>query len=441
MHTRIFLFFLVAISMASPIWAGNVVVLEEFVGDEPTMPISTEPRDTGYCYQYGPDDLPSMLGYRQAGTMQVSEAGQYRVLDLTVGWAGAWNSLDAALHVYDGPFDPANPAQNRVAEFNRSYKNWVNDEDYMQLQAGTAYTVIIQKACGEMTAGLGGFLIRGPGDISGVGFQTPDYNYGDWSDVQTPKVYFPAWGENYEWTGNFAYTASKTGYHYFLDAAYAWPDWGETGGTWAVPTLYSAPFDPQNPEANLYADGFGWLSRYFLTEGQVVYVVYINAGNRQAPYQTLFYPPGELAGLNRGVTGIYADPLKLGQGLLLEADEDLDFLFGALFTFEDGSVPSTQDVGASDQRWLTMYGSFNDSSTEADLKFENSTGGAFNQETPKASTDSEYGSGRLVAKDCEHIELHYSLPNTPDGVFELVRLLPGKSDFCYQNVGVAEPLH
>ena len=47
---------------------------------------------------------------------------------------------------------------------------------------------------------------------------------------------------------------------------------------------------------------------------------------------------------------------------------------------------------------------------------------------------------QMVAKDCENIELHFSLPDTPDGVFEFKRLWTGKSRPCYEMLNVAPPL-
>jgi hypothetical protein len=386
-----------------------------------------------------PDELP----YRIVGDLQVSASGQYRMLDLTIGWQGARGAQDIVLYLYDGAFDPQNPTVNRVAEFNRSFTNHVNDEEWVQLEPGRAYKVVLQMAC-DIRPGLGGFLMAGPGEITGVGVPTAPWSYGNFADVDT-EVEFPGIERSFKWAGNHKYTAPATGYYYMIDGGAAWPDFG---GVPAAPMAYSQPFDPNDPIANHLWGGIPATSfefGLFLEKGQEIWWVFVDVWDEDEPetdyvYQTVLYTPGELAGVNRGITGSFSSQELDGQGILIEADDNFDFLFGALFTFEDGVTSATEDVGSTDHRWLTVYGNYSDDSTEVPLTWENSTGGRFNAAEPAAEQDSTYGTGKLVMRDCNTIELHYSLPDTSDGVFEFQRLWMGKSKLCYDMVNVAPPL-
>jgi hypothetical protein len=420
--------------VCSPAWAVFNLLLHNFTGDEPTMAPGPQTQ-TGYCDQYGgPDVVPAALPYQVLGTAQAGRSGIYRAVDVGVDWFGVPGSGDGVLLIYEASFDPANPTDNLVGAFNRSYENFVNDEQWVELVKGTDYVMVVQLACIFQT-GIAGLSLTGPGKILGAGFQAADYASGSYASAQSIAD-FPEWGIH-KYAEPYAYTAPRTGNYWFLDAGRFWDDAGSVTGQ----RVYSQPFDPDNPEANLLTQADFFFFGLFLEAGQVVYIVNVDLADTDDIYQTIIYPPGDLLGINPDITGTFYNPAMPGQGILMEADSKLNLMFIAVFTFDDAPVPTLQQsVGSEDQRWLSATGAYDPASTSVPLTFQNATGGTFNQIKPAAKIDEAYGSGMLTALDCYTAEITYSLPGVAEGKFELVRLLPFKGKSCTAYLPIAEPL-
>jgi len=432
--------FVIGILLSASVQAGNVTMYHEFTGAENGMTRSPASADA-YC-SYQP---PAVLPYQDLGTFTVSQTGQYRVADFQIGWLTGpkTRSIDTALLIYEGSFNSSAPAQNRVAVFDYGEYNHVNGQPWVGLDSTKNYQAVLQKIC-DADPGVGGFILRGPGEIAGVGFPTPAGFYGDFSQVSNSNV--ADFGELgfHKYDQPYTYTAKSGGFHWFFDMSV-----GVGGGEVQV-RVYSEPFDKSDTAANLLAASDWWLMRVYLEEGQQVHIVTLDKRDSESAYQTIIHAPGELLGINPYFTGTWFDPTRAGQGVLMDMDErgegdEDNVLFLALFSFT--STPATlqaanankpQSVGSTDQRWLTALGSFSGSSTEAALTFENTTGGRFNSAEPPAEQDFPYGTGRLVAHDCKHIDIEYDLPDV-QGVFTLTRGLLGFTNECAEEVPVAAP--
>jgi hypothetical protein len=421
--------------------AGNVTVVQHFDGSESTMPISSASEESA-CRGQQP---PAVLPYIDVGPFTVTQSGDYRVSDIYL-WEPApvtvRGSANTVLMIYDGGFDPVNPGANRIAGFDFGDWNFVAEDNFVALTGGQNYRLVLQKTC-DADPGIGGWVISGPGDISGVGYATSQQFYGDFSEVSNSNAAdFPDWGTHL-YADPYSYTAPKTGYYRFFDLSQG------IGGGATASFVYSAPFDPADPGANLIAapPGYFIVTPVYLQAGQEVHVIQVDVFDNVSLFQTILHPPGDLAGISSDFVGSYFDMEKKGQGFLVDMDDNYEFLFTALFTYSNASAltlesarnSGKQAVGSSDQRWLTAYGPFSEDSTEVDLVFELTYGGRFNSMTPPATREDAYGSGKLVANDCENIDIQYSLPDG-EGVFNLTRILPGFVRDCYATVPVGEPV-
>lgn len=435
MTVRCIALFFAVLVLSTPVHAGNVTLHHEFDGTENEMPIN-QASDAGTC-GFEP---PGMLPYVNMGNFAVSQTGEHRVADFHIGWltGSQTRSVDTVLLIYHNAFDPANPAQNLVAVFDYGEWNRINNQPWAWLDSTQNYVAVLQLTCAKVI-GVGGFIMRGPGNIAEIGFDTPHQFYGDFALVSNTNLAdFGEWGTHL-YANPYLYTAKRSGAHWFFDMS------AGIGGGEARPFVYSAPFNPADPSANLLSVPDWWLMQVYLEEGQQIYVVVVDIFDSLSPYQGIIHAPGELLGINPFFAGTWLDPTRAAQGFLMDLDETFGILFAALFTFntapavtESSGAGAQKLVGSSDQRWLTAFGSFSTDSTEVNLKFENTTGGAFNAELPKPTTDSSYGTGKLIAKDCKHIDIEYDLPEA-QGVFTLTRGLQAFIQECAAELPVAAP--
>lgn len=408
-------------------WAGNWTLLASFDGSEDSMPANAA--SLSGCFPEPPEVLP----YKDLGNFQVSQSGRYYGADLSPKSEAlpALGSKETVLLIYNGPFDPQNLNLNMVGLIDFAAPTR-QDEDWVDLNSGTDYRAVFQAGC-DAEPGLAGFALRGPGEFSGVGAPTPEGFYGDFSTTTTIAD-FPDWGTHkYE---SFKFSVPKSGYYWFLDVGFGWT------GSFVDQRLYKGSFDPDSPTDNLVGTGQYFGFKVYLNAGEVIEVVNVDRYDSDTIYQVVMYPPGDLPGFNPAFTGAFADPDVPKQGMLMETDEVLNLAFLALFVFDDDASAQPVDtaVGSSDQRWLTAFGRFSYDSKVVELSFENTSGGRFNSSLPEAEQNSSYGMGTLTALDCQHLLLEYSLPGTPDGSMNLVRLLEGKGRICADWVWVGSPL-
>jgi len=355
--------------------------------------------------------------FRQAGTITVSSSGMYRVVD-----AGNWfpfylpegGIADTVVMIYAGSFNSASPNTNRVAS--------VDEYDDVQLNAGTSYILVVQHWCDEINGAYAVIVGGGTGAISGDGFTSPAQTIGDF-DAGTPSADFAGLGNGLRYKAETK-TVSETSGFYFGDL------WEETDGTALYLLIYKDSFDPQNTNANLVynSDGF-FVGSFTLSAGVNYVIVMVEQEPASEHLQYVLYPSVTgPANFNPGLNGSWTAPGIGSQGILMEVIPSFNLAFFAHFTFQDdvvaaaaraggskiqssGSGSTVQaHIGADDQVWFTAYGPIPASGTKMDIKYENSTGGRFNSETPVATTDSNYGTGYIDAISCDHLVINWNLP-------------------------------
>ena len=73
------------------------------------------------------------------------------------------------------------------------------------------------------------------------------------------------------------------------------------------------------------------------------------------------------------------------------------------------------------------------------IKYENTTGGFFNETTPIPVTDSNYGSGTIEVTDCSNLVITYDLPAGISGTAPMTRTIIDGVQECLESVN-AGPL-
>lgn len=391
--------------------ANNVTVSGVFDGAESSMAATP-----GSC-----DD--SAKRFRVAATMTVSKSATYTIVD-----AGNWfESLlpqsfisDVVIVFYAGGFDSANPAANRVAS--------VDEFDDVQLNTGTTYTVVVQHWCNEINGAFAAVIEAGQNTVSGGVFTTPMQTIGDFNS-SSPSADFASIGGVRRYRSD-AKTINVSGNYYFVDVG------EETGGGAMSLRIYEGSFDPLNTETNLYYDSYygDFIGVVSLQAGVTYVFVLVEYSANTTHVQYVLYPPAGPFSFNPGLNGAWVAEGIAAQGILMEVLPSAGILFFAHFTFQDetlvatskaarvtlqsgaGGAPVTQaQIGADDQIWFTAFGTIPASGNKMTISYENSTGGRFNSETPKATTNSSYGTGFIDGISCDHLVINWNLPG---GVFD-----------------------
>ncbi len=410
---KILLCFCAAWLFSATAFANNVTLSGVFDGTESSMAATP-----GSC-----DDTAKR--FRVAATITVSKSALYTIVD-----AGNWfESLlpqsfiaDTVIVFYAGGFDSANPAANRVAS--------VDEFEDVQLNAGTTYTVVVQHWCNEINGAFAVVIEAGQNTVSGGVFTTPPQTIGNFNS-SSPSAYFASIDAVRRYRSD-AKTINVSGNYYFVDVG------EETGGGSMSLRIYEGSFDPQNAETNLYYNSDPFFTGVFtgvvsLQAGVTYVFVLVENFANTTHLQYVLYPPGPF-NFNPGLNGAWVAKDIAAQGILMEVLPSAGILFFAHFTFQDealvaaskaaratlqsgaGGDPVTQaQIGADDQIWLTAYGNIPANGNRMTISYENSTGGRFNSETPKATTDSSYGTGFIDGITCDHLVINWNLPG---GVFD-----------------------
>ena len=111
--------------------------------------------------------------------------------------------------------------------------------------------------------------------------------------------------------------------------------------------------------------------------------------------------------LDKRFNGAWYDPQTSGQGLTLEVLEGGDRLVGFWYTYDDNGA----------KRWFIFNGDIND--TTAEVSIVKTSGGAFLQ--PDPVVESEWGTGRFVTVDCNHVNFEITSAEV-DTTVELTRI-------------------
>lgn len=404
--------------------AGNRTFTGVFDGSEDTMPSTL-----ASCASDGSQSL----GYLVGGTFQVDTSGAYRVADAgNVGFGGFGGIQDASVILYEGSFDPNNPASNRIASVDIS-NNAVTNEPDVGLDSGTDYILVIQHWCASTEgAGPWGAVIEGPGSFSGAGFPSGSGTFGNWSNVTDTTRFGVGQAGNAirKYVVSRTFSPETTGQYAFVDVSdlYQAPP--------AAILVYEGAFDPDNPASGFIED-LGFAGILQLESDKSYSVVLIDAFEANDRFQSVVFAAG-VPGMGTHLNGSWYDRATSGQGMLLDYAPGTagGFLFLAWFTFDTPDDSGVQSLGDSSQRWLTASGIGPLKSTGMDIMFANTTGGVFNERAAAQATNGEYGVGSMTIDDCAFITLDFELPDGNDGSVTLQRGLMSETERCYEETGV-----
>lgn len=373
--------------------------------------------------------------YLQVATLAVSADGDYEIADAgnLLGFTESGQGVvDVVVSIYEDSFDPGNAATNRVAT--------IDEGQLTPLETGRSYLLVIQPYC-EDISGVFAIVVRGSGTISGAGFNSDTFTHGQHSPADDVAD-FP------QGIGMHAYDVSapvqvpESGLYYFGDV-------GVYFNADLALLAYEGSFNPGNTSANLA--GVATFSGNLNLDKNKTYVfVTVDLLDLEGNWQYVLFPPGEMR-FNQTLKGSWVTPGVSGSGILMEIFPQSGILFFAWFTFPDvlptitleknkispqatvGTVQNA-DLGSSDQRWLTGFGAIPADSNTMNIRYENTSGGVFNQTTPVPTTDSNYGVGTVTVTDCSNLEVTYDLTTGIVGMAPMVRITADALVPCLESV-------
>lgn len=373
--------------------ANHVTLSGLFEGDEPSLPRYPESCTSG-----------DPLAYVEAGPVRVSSTGLYHIVD-----AGNFVAVDVTIQVYEGSFDPGNTSRNRILG--------IDEGEQVELTANQDYVFVLQHWC-ENRTGAWGVAISGSGQITGTGVvESPEYTIGNFTSSD-PTADFGFGPAPYDLAGPVRFDEEGT---------YFYADLSIFRRVDMELLVYEGPFDPQNFQQNLVArlDDAGSLD--IRTGRDYFFVTAPLFSDERGEWHYTLFPPGRVE-INRFLSGLWVDEREdpaagdYAQGLFIEVFPSLEFVFGAWFTWDlaDGapSVEAIRDaapeaLGATDQRWITAFGTYETGDTSMDISFENTTGGVFNASSPNIDRDSAYGTGTIISNGCRELVVEFDLPDAP----------------------------
>lgn len=415
--------------------ANNITIASEFTGDEPLM---TAPVSCAF-----PEGNP----YKILGTIQVDAPGTYQVFAASDGLTTAYlqGVPDFVLLVYEASFNPDQSSENLLLSIFRG--------EEIELETGTSYVLVAQYCADLNHPNLPDFpefvfyygpisvVMKGPGQISGAGVETPQFTWGTFSGVED-MIVPPESDDAYRYHASGPVPVTRSG-NYFIGLVYRHPL-----TTFFTLLIYDGSFDPASPEQNLVMTDSGY-GRVYLEGGHSYIFIAVDNSNefdKSTEWQFVIFPPGPVR-FNEDLTGAWVSPGIEGQGLMMHAGGLTQVLFLAWFTFQTAPVPiipgPPPDLGSGDQRWLTGYGIMPEQGNTMNINFESSTGGVFNTHSPGATTNSQYGTGGIELVDCEHLKLSYSLPGGHQGELDYYRIISDTTIECAKHIyaGNWEPLY
>ncbi len=380
--------------------AGHITLSDAFDGSESLL--QAQP---GTCPE------ADMLRYRQFSALQVSVGGDYSLTDPTDGLPG-----DIVVAVYDGSFDPGDPAANRIAS--------IDEGQSVSLAAGRDYIVVVQSYCSNASGVAFAVAISGPGEITGADVvNSPAHTLGLLGG-DDPMADFSGTMLQYDLHGPVQ--VPHNGRYWYADASYL-------DGRFDMRLLvYEGPFNPADTSENFYAiaDDSG---EFILESGKDYYFVVVPySQGASGEWHWVLFPPGPLQ-FNAGMMGAWVNLDTLGQGILIDVFTASRLVFLAWFTFDleadDGSV--TPMIGGAGQRWLTAFGTYQPGDSSVSMSIENTTGGAFDSSLPEPEPNTSYGTGTLEFSDCLNGSFTYDIPAGPVlGVVPLNRVQNDHFSLC-----------
>jgi hypothetical protein len=360
---------LVCLFGSTSLRAEYTVLSGMFDGSEPNIAAL----QSSYCSK-GPS------GYRQTN-FTVSETGNYRLQDAFENMSDV-GGVSVHAQVYEGGFDPAAP--------NLNVKDLTGD-GYSNFSKGVAYTLVVQDKCG-IQEGAWALVFTGPGAVgSNNVVAVPDFTQGEISANDPTMDSVCGRGvSGYRQSGPIR--VSRSGTYYFSQP-------GEPIGPWVALLIYTAPVNPEDPQANLVPNVLAHTG-FKLRAGQDYYFVAQQcSGTKYGEYWYVLAPPAPFR-INPGLSGTWYNADTPGQGFFVTFYEKLNQAFLGWFTYADNPAPG-DEYG---HRWMTAFGPFEGES--AQLAIEWTGGGAFDsaQPIPQQRVD---GTILLEFDDCSSGQITY----------------------------------
>jgi len=378
-----------ALGMSQPSSAGNSLLAGYFLGSEPV---------TGVVW-------PGYRPRRQHATLQirfsVSSSGSYRLEDLYDHWTFSLQGkpgLNLITALYQGSFDPQNPALNRLGR--DEYAAWPR-----QLEAGTEYTLVLQNVSAPM--GVWTVVINGPGEVNSTArVHVPGLGQGSITGTEAKvKDLCSEVEAGYKVEGPFK--VSRDGVHYFTNMSHLSTASEVIWDSEICFGVYSTPPDPQHPEAGRLE----YLDRYrgsFELQADTDYYLLVGSVEDKATDYFMVIAPPAPAVINPWMSGLWADPGTDGQGVMLNVYPSIDAVHLAWFTYdlERPGTQTTAQLGEPGHRWLTAFGGLN--GPDSDMTITRTAGGVFDatQPVPQQIQD---GSIQLNFSSCTEGTLAYDL--------------------------------
>jgi hypothetical protein len=370
------------ILMPTQAFAANAVLSDVFDGSE--MRIDPLP---GSC---GGD---SQLSYQDAGTFSVAADGTYLVAD-----AFNLNGVDVTALIYDGPFDPANPENNLLTPFG------IDTIDFIDLVGGASYRLVVQQWCSNRE-GAWAVTFSGPGNVTSDKVRmVPAMTEGLFTGAD-PTASTDCGNSQYHESGPMQ--VAESGRYYYTDILIE-------ADVDACVQVYTAPFDPANPDANRvspnnvvgYMDDFDSID---LEAGTDYYFVVQPLGTSvSGEYFYVLAPPAPFR-INKALAGAWFDPETAGQGILLDVFDNANVMFLAWFTYDlerpDSNV--TAMIGDPGHRWMTAQGAYEGGS--ADLPIYWNGGMVFDSPNPPTTGPDQDGSMTIEFHSCNRGTVSYDL--------------------------------
>lgn len=368
-----------------PALASNTVLSGMFDGSESKME-----RVPGTCYEY------PTLGYKDIGTFQVSTSGDYSVFD-AIDYRGA----DVVVLIYDGQFNPASPMSNLLGS------KGIDFFDIVSLVGDHEYRLVLQNYCAT-NDGAWAITISGPGNVTASNErEIPNMTQGVFSNSDPVATTECGTLSQYQTTGPVQVSASGT---YYFDDVF------ENGIEHVDVCLqvYTAPFDPENPNENrvLTTSGSGYMdfdSRIYLESDRDYYFVaqpLIEADTGEFFY--VLAPPAPFR-INKALAGAWFNPQTNGQGMFIDVYDNSNQMFVGWYTYElSRPVDGTAQLGEPGHRWLTALGPI--SGNQASLDVYLARGGAFDSVSPPIDNpQTVVGSMDIEFTDCMTGTVDYAL--------------------------------
>ena len=345
------------------------------------------------------------LAYVNAGDLRVSVTGDYLVYD-ALGFIGSrYPGVDVSALIYQGPFDPNNPGRNLVT------MDGIDDLDFVNLQAGVAYTLVVQQWC-ENREGAWGLTVSGPGEITSARAVTPPaLTNGVFASTDPTSTTVCSSGQ-YHATGPMS--VSRTGTYQYTDVSYY-------ASFFDVCVLvYEGAFDPARPDLNRVPAQDFWSGNDFLDDDGSVYleagkqytfVVQPLGGAAVGDYFFVLAPPAPFR-VNRALAGAWFNPSTNGQGFFFDVYDNINQAFVGWYTYElQRPVDGTATLGEPGHRWLTAFGPIVGGDAELDVFL--AQGGAFDSEEPKIGEHEKVGTLSVEFTDCMTGTVDYALTDPP----------------------------